>query len=100
MIWVPPEREMLLILSAIFSTYSISFNLNNIAFSSISLAVFNRLLADAVSSRLMITLACAFLVATMNCLNATIRERTYGSVLRRAQDYPASLQGYCITFLN
>lgn len=33
MIWLPPNNEMLLILSAIFSTYSISFNLNNMEFS-------------------------------------------------------------------
>ena len=47
MIWLPPDKEMLLTLSAIFSTYSIFFNLNNMALSSISLAVFRKLLAEA-----------------------------------------------------
>ncbi len=38
-----PPTLILLIFSAIFSTYSISFNFHNIALSSISFAVFSKL---------------------------------------------------------
>ena len=55
----PPDREMLPTFSQIFSRYSISFKRYRILFSSISLAVFSRLLVEATSSLLVMTLAWA-----------------------------------------
>ena len=60
---LPPFNDMDPTLSQIRSRYSISFSLNRVWFSSISLAVFNRLLVDATSSLRMITLAWAFFSA-------------------------------------